>query len=118
MKPGKKSLKKFSKQIIDKKVKMYVIDAYTVAQDTGMGARINTIMQTCFFAISGILPREEAIAKIKGTIKKTYGVKGDEIVRKNFEAVDKTLANLHEFKIPATANSKVEITAAGSGRST
>ena len=99
--------KKVQQEIIDKKVKMYVIDAYSVAKDSGMGARTNTIMQTCFFAISGILPRDEAIAKIKDSIKKTYGVKGDEIVQKNYEAVDKTLANLHELKIPATATSKV-----------
>jgi pyruvate-ferredoxin/flavodoxin oxidoreductase len=101
--------KKVQQEIIDKKVKMYVIDAYTVAKETGMGARINTIMQTCFFAISGVLPRDEAIAKIKGTIKKTYGVKGEEIVQKNYKAVDGTLANLHEFKIPATADSKVKL---------
>jgi pyruvate-ferredoxin/flavodoxin oxidoreductase len=101
--------KKVQQEIIDKKVKMYVIDAYSVAKETGMGARINTIMQTCFFAISGVLPREEAIAKIKGTIKKTYGVKGEEIVQQNYKAVDGTLANLHEFKIPATADSKVKL---------
>jgi len=87
--------------IIDKGLKVYCIDATSVAQDTGMGRRTNTIMQTCFFAISGILPRDEAIAKIKGAIKKTYGVKGDEIVQLNFNAVDGTLANLHEVKIPA-----------------
>jgi pyruvate-ferredoxin/flavodoxin oxidoreductase len=87
-------------QIIKKKLRLYAIDAYSVAQETGMGSRINTIMQTCFFAISGVLPRDEAIAKIKGAIKKTYGKKGDEIVRRNFEAVDKTLANLHEINVP------------------
>jgi pyruvate-ferredoxin/flavodoxin oxidoreductase len=86
--------------IIKKHLKFYSIDAYTVAKETGMGSRTNTIMQTCFFAISGVLPREEAIAKIKDAIKKTYGKKGEEIVRRNFEAVDKTLANLHEIKIP------------------
>ncbi len=100
---------KVQQQIIDKKVKMYIIDAYKVANETGMGARVNTIMQTCFFAISGVLPREEAITKIKESIKKTYGAKGEEIVKKNFEAVDKTLANLHEFKVPAKATSKVEV---------
>lgn len=99
--------KKVQQQIIDKKLKMYIIDGYNVAKDAGMGERINTIMQTCFFAISGVLPREEAIAKIKDAIKKTYGAKGDEIVRKNFEAVDKTIANLHEFKTPASATSKI-----------
>ncbi|MEN8163831.1 MAG: pyruvate:ferredoxin (flavodoxin) oxidoreductase, partial [Acidobacteriota bacterium] len=79
--------------IISRKLKVYCIDATTVAQDSGMGRRTNTIMQTCFFAISGILPRDEAIAKIKGAIKKTYGAKGDEIVELNYRAVDATLAN-------------------------
>ena len=86
--------------IIDKQLKVYCIDATAVARDTGMGRRTNTIMQTCFFAISGILPRDEAIAKIKDAIKKTYGKKGDEIVRLNFNAVDGTLANLHEVEVP------------------
>ena len=76
------------KQIIDKKLKFYVIDAYKVAQETGMGVRINTIMQTCFFAISGVLPRDEAIAAIKHAIKKTYGKRGEAVVKKNFAAVD------------------------------
>jgi pyruvate-ferredoxin/flavodoxin oxidoreductase len=87
-------------QIIQKDIKPFVINAYDVAKKTGMGVRINTIMQTCFFAISGVLPKAEAIDKIKGTIKKTYGKKGEEVVRKNFEAVDATLANLHEIKVP------------------
>ena len=104
--------KKVQQQIIDKKLKFYVIDAYTVAKDTGMGARINTIMQTCFFAISGVLPRDEAIEKIKNTIKKTYGSKGDEIVKMNYNAVDQTLANLHEFKVPDKATSTIELQAA------
>ena len=86
--------------IIDLGLKVYCIDATEVARETGMGRRTNTIMQTCFFAISGILPREEAIEKIKSAIKKTYGNKGDEIVRLNFEAVDSTLANLHEVRVP------------------
>ncbi len=89
------------RQIIEKKMKFYVIDAYTVARETGMGTRINTIMQTCFFAISGVLPRDEAIGQIKKAIKKTYGRKGDDVVKKNFEAVDQTLAHLHEVKVPA-----------------
>jgi pyruvate-ferredoxin/flavodoxin oxidoreductase len=101
--------KKVQQQIIDKKLKLYVIDAYHVAKNTGMGARINTIMQTCFFAISGVLPREEAIAKIKEAIKKTYGSKGDEIVRMNFNAVDQTLANLHEIKVPQKATSTIDL---------
>jgi len=85
-------------QILGKKLKFYVIDAYKVAKDTGMGVRINTIMQTCFFAISGVLPRDEAIGHIKKTIEKTYSRKGAEVVRKNFEAVDHTLAHLFEVK--------------------
>ncbi|MBX2992349.1 MAG: pyruvate:ferredoxin (flavodoxin) oxidoreductase [Bacteroidetes bacterium] len=96
-------------QIIDKKIKFYVIDGYKVAQATGMGARVNTIMQTCFFAISGVLPKDEAIAAIKNSIKKTYGRKGDQIVQQNYAAVDQTLANLHEVKIPASVSSKIEM---------
>jgi len=95
--------------IIDKQIKFYVIDGYKVAKETGMGSRVNTIMQTCFFAISGVLPKDEAIEKIKYSIKKTYGKKGEDIVKKNFEAVDKTLANLHEIKVPAKATSTHEI---------
>jgi len=90
--------------IIDKKLKLYCIDATQVARDTGMGRRTNTIMQTCFFAISGILPRDEAIAKIKESIYKTYGKKGDEIVQLNYRAVDSTLANLHEVKVPTAVS--------------
>ncbi|MFH0952826.1 MAG: pyruvate:ferredoxin (flavodoxin) oxidoreductase [Verrucomicrobiota bacterium] len=92
-------------QIIDKQLRFYVIDGYKVAEQTGMGSRVNTIMQTCFFAISGVLPKEEAIEKIKQSIKKTYGRKGEDIVKKNFEAVDQTLANLFEIKVPAQATS-------------
>jgi pyruvate-ferredoxin/flavodoxin oxidoreductase len=91
--------------IASKKLKFYVIDAYEVAKNTGMGVRINTIMQTCFFAISGVLPREEAIEQIKKAIKKTYGKKGDAVVKQNFHAVDETLANLYEVQVPATASS-------------
>ncbi|MBI3910633.1 MAG: pyruvate:ferredoxin (flavodoxin) oxidoreductase [Armatimonadetes bacterium] len=87
-------------QILEKGIRFYVIDAYQVARETGMGARINTIMQTCFFAISGVLPREEAIAKIKEAIEKTYAKKGAEVVRRNFEAVDQTLAHLYEVRTP------------------
>jgi len=88
--------------ITEKNLKFYVIDAYKVAREANMGNRINTVMQTCFFAISGILEREEAIGKIKGAIEKTYGRKGRAIVEKNFAAVDQSLANLHEVKIPAS----------------
>ncbi len=96
-------------EIINKKLKFYVIDAYKVAKDTGMGARINTIMQTCFFAISGVLPKDEAIAKIKEAIKKTYGKKGDQIVQMNFNAVDQSLAHLHEIKVPDKVTSTIEL---------
>ena len=96
-------------QIIDKQLKFYVIDGYKVAEDTGMGTRVNTIMQTCFFAISGVLPRDEAIEQIKKAIKKTYGKKGEEIVKKNFAAVDHTLTHLKEVKVPAQATSKIEM---------
>ena len=95
------------KHIIDKKIKFYVIDGYKVAQATGMGARVNTIMQTCFFAISGVLPREAAIEAIKNSIKKTYGKKGDQIVQQNFAAVDQTLANLFEVKVPSRVTSTI-----------
>jgi pyruvate-ferredoxin/flavodoxin oxidoreductase len=88
------------KHIIDKQLKFYVIDGYEVAKQTGMGARINTIMQTCFFAISGVLPREEAIAAIKHTIEKTYGRRGESVVQKNFAAVDAALSHLHQVKVP------------------
>ncbi len=96
-------------QIIEKKLKFFVIDGYKVATQTGMGSRVNTIMQTCFFAISGVLPREDAIAAIKNSIKKTYGKKGEEVVRKNFDAVDKTLANLFEVTIPSKVTSTIEM---------
>ncbi len=96
-------------QIIAKKIKLYVIDGYEVAQKTGMGGRVNTIMQTAFFAISGVLPREEAIEAIKASIKKTYGRKGDQVVQQNYAAVDQTLANLHQVKVPATPTSTIEM---------
>jgi pyruvate-ferredoxin/flavodoxin oxidoreductase len=87
-------------EIIKKKIKYYVIDAYKVARETGMGSRVNTIMQTCFFALSGVLPKDEAVKKIKDSIKKTWGARGDQIVQMNFAAVDSALANLHEVKVP------------------
>ncbi len=96
-------------QIIDKKLKVYAIDGYRVAKETGMGGRVNTIMQTCFFAISGILPKDEAIQAIKMAIKKEYGKKGEEIVKKNWEAVDRTLDNLYEIPVPRQATSQVRM---------
>ncbi len=92
--------KEVQEQIISKKLKFYTINAVEVARETGMGQRINTIMQACFFAISNILPKDEAIAQIKNAIKKTYSKKGDAIVQKNFAAVDASLAHLHEVKYP------------------
>ena len=97
------------KDLIEKKMKFYIIDAYKVAGETGMGVRINTIMQTCFFAISNIFPKEEAIKMIKDSIKKTYGAKGDKIVQMNFDAVDQTIDNLHEVEIPGKITSKYQI---------
>jgi pyruvate-ferredoxin/flavodoxin oxidoreductase len=101
--------KPVQEKIIKNELNFYVIDAYDVAKKTGMGVRINTIMQTCFFAISGVLPREEAIEQIKKAIKKTYGAKGDEIVRKNFEAVDQTLENLFKVDYPKSVTSEIEL---------
>ncbi len=80
--------------------RLFVIDAYEIAKQVGMGNRINVVMQTCFFAISGVLPRDEAIAKIKEAIKKSYGKRGEAVVQRNYEAVDTTLANLYEVTIP------------------
>lgn len=94
-------------QIIEKKLHFYVIDAYNVAKHSGMGGRINTVMQVCFFAISGVLPRQEAIAAIKHAIEKTYSKKGEEIVSMNLKAVDDTLDNLFEVAVPQTADSTV-----------
>ncbi len=85
--------------IIGKQLRFFVIDGGRVAREAGMGSRINTIMQTCFFAISDVLPRKEAIEKIKGSIKKTYEKKGEEVVRRNWAAVDTTLDNLHEVSV-------------------
>jgi pyruvate-ferredoxin/flavodoxin oxidoreductase len=87
-------------QIIEKHLRLYMIDAYKVAKDAGMGRLINTIMQTCFFAISGVLPRDKAIAEIKKAIQKTYEKKGDAVVKQNFAAVDHALAQLHEVPVP------------------
>ena len=91
------------KAILEKNIRLYVIDATNVARETGMAGRINTIMQTCFFALSGVLPREEAIQHIKKAIEKTYYKKGKAVLEKNFQAVDQTLENLFEVMIPATA---------------
>jgi pyruvate-ferredoxin/flavodoxin oxidoreductase len=96
-------------QIIDKKLSVYVIDATRVARETGMGTRINTIMQTCFFAISGVLPREEAIGEIKKAIKKTYGRKGDSVVQQNYAAVDGTLAAMKPIEVPSAVTASCKM---------
>ncbi len=103
--------RKAQQQILDRELRVFTIDAYQVARQAGMGGRINTIMQTCFFALSGVLPQDAAIAAIKSAIQETYGKRGDAIVQKNFAAVDTTLAHLHELAIPARANSAIDILA-------
>ncbi|MBI4547569.1 MAG: pyruvate:ferredoxin (flavodoxin) oxidoreductase [Ignavibacteriae bacterium] len=100
--------RQIQKHIVEKHLKFFVIDAYKVARQSGMGGRINTIMQTCFFAISGVLSREQAIAAIKQFIEKTYGKKGEDVVRQNFKAVDETLANLFEVAVPDKVTSSVD----------
>ena len=101
--------RKVQERIIEKGVDFYVIDAYEVAGKVGLGGRINTIMQTCFFALSGVLPRDEAIAKIKEAIQKTYGKRGQKIVDMNFAAVDQSLENMHKIEVPAEATSDLEM---------
>lgn len=101
--------KLIQQQIISKNLKLYVIDGYAVAKKAEMGNRINTIMQTCFFAISGVLPRQEAITKIKAAIKKSYSQRGERAVNKNYQAVDQTLANLYQVVIPNTLNSNIDM---------
>ena len=96
-------------EIIQKRLRFFVIDAYRVAKDNGMGGRINTVMQTCFFALSKVLPREEAIAAIKHAIEKTYGKRGEAVVQKNFAAVDDSLAHLHEVRVPDAASSSFDL---------
>jgi pyruvate-ferredoxin/flavodoxin oxidoreductase len=100
---------KIQATIIARKLRFYTIDAYTLAQELGLGVRINTIMQTCFFAISGVLPRGEAIEQIKLAIRKTYGKRGEPVVRKNFAAVDATLERLYEVKVPQVATSAIAL---------
>ena len=97
--------RKMQQTIIEKELSFYVIDAYGIAAETGMGRRINTVMQTCFFAISGVLPRDEAIEQIKYAVKKTYGKKGQAMLDRNYQAIDATLAGLHRVSVPAEATS-------------
>jgi len=100
---------KTQETILKKKLQFYVIDGNTVARETGMGNRLNTIMQTCFFAISGVLPRDEAIEQIKKAIKKTYGKRGDAVVQQNFAAVDAAVAALHKVNVPDKASATFDI---------
>jgi pyruvate-ferredoxin/flavodoxin oxidoreductase len=99
------------REVIDREITLYTIDAYGVAQRSGMGKRINTIMQTCFFAISGILPKDEAIASIKDAVQKTYGRKGRRIIELNFKAIDETLACLHQVASAGVVKAPEEKTA-------
>jgi pyruvate-ferredoxin/flavodoxin oxidoreductase len=95
--------------IVEKQLKVYAIDATGVARNSQLGNRINTIMQTCFFALSGVLPRDEAITKIKEFIKKSYGKRGEPVIRQNFAAVDAALAHLREIAVPETATATIEL---------
>jgi pyruvate-ferredoxin/flavodoxin oxidoreductase len=101
--------RKVQQQIITKKLRFFTIDGYRVARETGMGGRINTIMQTCFFAISGVLPHDKAIVAIKHAIEKTYGKRGEAVLQKNFAAVDSTLEHLYEVQVPSLATSTFDI---------
>jgi pyruvate-ferredoxin/flavodoxin oxidoreductase len=101
--------RKAQQDIIEKRLKLFVIDGYRVAADAGLGNRISTVMQTCFFAISGVVPRDEAIAAIKDAITHTYGKKGEAVVTKNFAAVDAALDRLHEVKVPPRATSTFDV---------
>ena len=96
--------REMQEQLIEKQIRFFVIDAYSLAKQVGMGGRINTIMQTCFFGISSILPRDEAITHIKKSIEKTYGKRGPEVVRRNCEVVDQALAHLHEIPVPSSVS--------------
>ncbi len=96
-------------QIIEKGLHLFVIDASGVAQRLGLGPRVNTILQTCFFAISGVLPREEGVRRIRSSIEKTYGAKGRAVLEKNFAAVDTALEHLHEVSVPKAVTSTEEL---------
>jgi pyruvate-ferredoxin/flavodoxin oxidoreductase len=96
-------------QIIEKRLKVHGINAYAVAQELGLGNRINTALQTCFFAITGILPQDEAVARIKQAIQETYGSRGKAVVEKNYAAVDAALGELYEIEVPRQATGTIEI---------
>ena len=97
--------KEVQETILEKELQFYIIDGYQVARETGMGGRINTIMQTCFFALANVIPKDEAIARIKEAINKTYGKKGQVLVEKNFAAVDAALDHLHQVEVPTSVTS-------------
>lgn len=101
--------KTVQQQIIEKELQFYVVDGYEVAKKADMGRRINTVLQACFFAISGVLPKDEAIAEIKKAIKKTYGKRGEEVVQRNYAAVDMALDHLFQVEVPAAATSDSDI---------
>jgi pyruvate-ferredoxin/flavodoxin oxidoreductase len=96
-------------QIIDKRLRFYVVDGYEVARQTGMGGRINTPMQSCFFALAGLMPREDAIEHMKAAIRKSYGKRGETIVEQNFAAIDLALARLQEVQVPAEATGRKQL---------
>jgi pyruvate-ferredoxin/flavodoxin oxidoreductase len=98
--------REIQQQLVEKRIRFFAIDAYALAKQAGMGGRINTIMQTCFFAISGILPREEALSHIKKAIEKSYGKRGPDVVRRNCELVDQAIAHLHEIPVPEAPSTK------------
>ncbi|MCJ7735023.1 MAG: pyruvate:ferredoxin (flavodoxin) oxidoreductase, partial [Anaerolineales bacterium] len=99
----------FQEAILDKEADFYVIDAYKIAEEVGLGTRINTVMQTCFFAISGVLPKDRAIKEIKAMIKKSYGKKGEDVVKMNNSAVDLSLENMHQVEMPSKADSTMKM---------
>ncbi len=101
--------RKVQQQIIDKGLKLHVIDAYGIARETGMGQRINTIMQVCFFALSGVLDSARAVARIKEMVEKTYGRKGRRLLERNYAAIDQALAGLHEVAVPDEVSSGLEM---------
>lgn len=97
------------RQILDKHLKVFCIDAHAVATESGMGGRINTVMQTCFFAISGVLPGDQAITEIKEHVRMSYAKRGEIVVRRNWEAIDNTLAHLHELRVGDRITSSEEV---------
>jgi pyruvate-ferredoxin/flavodoxin oxidoreductase len=99
----------FQQAILEKEADFYIVDAYKIAEDVGLGTRINTVMQTCFFALSGVLPKDRAIKEIKAMIKKSYGKKGEDVVKMNNSAVDQALENMHKIDMPAKADSTMRM---------